>query len=180
MRRLAFACCLALLVAGCNAPVAEPTPGGPGPGSGTPTAQPTNLSITVENPTRGPYAVSVAVVPGAVEGLTVSYADGTTRTYEPATLATLSPNALDNVTDVRPTNAAASTRVNATGRERVTSRLPGVTRNATVFHATIDREDNSLVIGGTLECAGAQQAGVSVEIVTENEVIVGTNCRAAR
>jgi len=70
----------------------------PGDGTDTPASQ--DVSITIRNDHDRSYTVAVRTVPTGVEGIAVTYENGSTRTFDVPSLDALPRRALRNATDV--------------------------------------------------------------------------------
>ena len=184
-------CCLVLVLAGCSAPAeTQPTPTTSSAISSptetataskaptdSPTQNPGNLSIRVQNPQEGQYTVQIALVRGDVTGFRITDEDGATRTYDETTVGALPPGALNNVSEIRPTKALIATQVNVTGRSIAESRFPQPTGNRTVFYAVFQRgQSESLWVTGTLRCERPGPWSVGFDIPSPETVVIESSC----
>ncbi|MFB6164309.1 MAG: hypothetical protein ABEJ31_04045 [Haloarculaceae archaeon] len=159
----ALLACL-LLVAGCTAPDAAAPPTG-------------NVSVTVHNDADRAYDVSLLLVTGSLDGVDVTYRNGTERTVAVAAPAALPRGALDGATNVTVRSGAV---------ERHDYRLPpgsgrGATyevpdRNATVVY-TLAPAGGPVRAWGTTTCSASPTLELAITIGSDGANHVATTCR---
>lgn len=150
---------LALLVAlaGCSAL----------PGAGTPEPPEHSLSVTVSNGHDVRYEVRVAAVPPQVDGIEVTYENGSTHRFDVSSFDALPGTALRNATAVDAGGSADLSRTFTVGpNEGIGTTVDGVPPNATVVYFLLPASGPGTLRGaGVVYCGpGAGNTALTVEI----------------
>jgi hypothetical protein len=145
VRVLHAALALLVVLAGCS--------GFSGGGTSTPAGH--DLSISVSNEHDVGYEVRVAAIPAEVEGIEVTYENGTTHRFDVASFDALPETALRNATAVATTDSEELSREFVVGpNEGIGTTIDGVPANATVVYFVLPSSGPSTVRGaGVVRCS---------------------------
>ncbi len=160
MRRLAapLALSVLLVLAGCLG-------GAPAPPTASPTAT-DPLSLSIDNGATGNVTVRLRLLDGPVEGLNVTYANGTARAYDATSRDELPTGALDGAADVAPRPAPSATRaytLSGTGLDGTTVDVGHV--ESAVYSATRTRDGERTLLGwGVVDCDGDPVTELSLSV----------------
>jgi hypothetical protein len=167
-RRLAaVALLLVVPLAGCG--LAPPTDGG------------TTVAVSVANEAETLRVVTVSVVPGGFDAVTVTYADGSERTVDASSLDGVPADALDGAVGVRAAGEGVQTArydlPPGTGRGQT---FDGPRGNVTVLYsvAAPDRAASETLRSAGVGTCGPNTANVTVDITVHpgDNVDLATTC----
>ncbi len=124
-------------------------------GGGTPTAADHSLSVSVSNEHDATYEVRVTAVPARIDGIEVTYENGSTARYEVRSFDALPPTALRNATAVDATGTEEPSRTFTVGpAEGIGATIDAVPANATVVYFVLPTDGPSRIRGaGVVRCA---------------------------
>ena len=165
VRRLAMLGLLVVL-AGCGSapPATEP------PTDGT-------LAVSLSNEHDRPYRVDLSVVPPDVEGLRVTYENGTTRQFQVGSMDDLPARALDDATGVEPLGVDAPARQYRLDPGSGTGETSdGVPREAAVVYFILE-PDGELRAAGLVTCGeGIYRTELSIGVDADGEIHSRVHC----
>jgi hypothetical protein len=162
---------LLIVLAGCS--------GAPG---GTPTPSGHDLSVAVSNEHDASYVVRVTAVPADVEGIEVTYGNGSVRRFEVQSFDALPRTALRNATAVAATGPAGLSRELAVGPgEGIGTTIEGVPADATVVYFVLPGDEPETARGaGVVRCTpGAGTTELVVRIRPDGSLHSSVTCRDA-
>jgi hypothetical protein len=160
---------LCLLFAGCGSvpPTDGETTGGP---------EDSAVDLSLTNGDDEPYAVSVSVTQGSLDGVSVTYENGSTRTFEVGDVSGLPPAALDDAVAVAPQGPAVRTeRYDLSPGAGIgdTFRVPG----ASTLVYVVSNPSDGVRSWGKLTCgASASHSSVSITIAPDGSLAVSNAC----
>jgi hypothetical protein len=147
-------------------------------GPGTPTDTGQDVVVTLSNEHTERYRVSVTAVPPAVEGLTVTYENGTTRTFAVTSVEALPRGGLDDATAIATTGGEERSRAFTLGPgEGFGTRIEGVSADATVVYFVTPTAGQQRVRGvGSVRCPGATTTDLTVAVSADGSVRTAVVC----
>jgi hypothetical protein len=157
MSRRVIVIALLVVLAGCSGLTDRPTPQSPE----------RELSVSVSNDHDDPYRIRVTVVPPTVDGLEVTYENGSTRLFDVSSVDALPQGATRNATAISPTDGDgqswAATVQPGTGLGTTIERIPA---NATVVYFVVPTRTSPQVRGaGVVRCsADTESTHLSLQI----------------
>lgn len=124
-------------------------------GPGTPTPAEHDLSVSVSNEHDVGYEVRVTAVPAQVEGIEVTYENGTTHRFDVASFDALPETALRNAAGISAPDSTEISRTFTVGpNEGIGTTIDGVPANATVVYFVLPSSGPSTVRGaGVVRCS---------------------------
>jgi len=155
VRTLSVTVALLVVLAGCGAV----------PGGGSPDAPQHTVSIGISNAHNESYVVRVSTIPPTVEGLEVTYENGSTRRFDVSSFDALPRDGLRNATAIATTDSTGSTReftVGPTGGIGAT--LEDVPANATVVYFVLRDGGHRTVRGAGVARCSSDTATTDLEI----------------
>ena len=170
-RRVALTLALAFLVllSGCNL---RPPTDGPGDES-------TAVRISLQNAAQETYAVDLSVLRDPIDGVRITYVNGTNRTVSAASMADVPPEALEGAVQVEPLGEEVySERYVLEPGAGIGHTVEDAPRNATVVYAVTRPENRT----EPLRTLGVTTCGTDVDVLTlslsirEDGLDVATTC----
>ncbi len=136
------------------------------PGDGSPDTPQHTVSITVSNDHNESYRVRVSTIPPDVEGLEVTYENGSTHRFDVSSFDALPRNGLRNATAIATTDSRELTREFTVGpAEGIGATLEGVPANATVvYFVLLDSGQHPVRSAGVVRCTSDTET-TDLEIV---------------
>ena len=155
-----------LSIAGCGAAL---------PGPGTPAGQ--SISISLSNGFDEGYRVDLAVIPPGVDGIEVTYENGSARRFDVASMDDLPPEALRNASGIDPLGVDAPTRrYTLDPGSGIGETIEGAPRPATIVFF-LSGPGGDLRSAGVFECgSGVERTEVSIAIDASGEVHTAVHC----
>lgn len=139
-----------------------------------------DVSISVSNEHDASYTVVVSAIPDGVEGIEVTYENGSTRTFDVASLDGVPRPALRNATDVAATGGEDRREVLTVAPNEGQSRtMEGVPANATVVYFVRPGTDGEpLRSAGIVRCtADTGTTALRIAIRADGSLHAGVTCR---
>ena len=165
VRVLHIALALLVVLAGCSGL----------PGNETPAPTEHDLSVSISNEHDVGYEVGVTAIPAQVEGIEVTYENGTTHRFDVA----LPETALRNATAVATTDSAELSRAFSVGpNEGIGATVEGVPANATVVYFVLPTSGPSTVRGaGVVRCsADTENTELAVTVRPDGSLHSAVTC----
>ncbi|SFG86940.1 hypothetical protein SAMN04488063_3161 [Halopelagius inordinatus] len=137
------------------------------PGDGSPNVPQHTVSIAVSNNHDESYVVRASAIPPEVEGLEVTYENGSTHRFDVTSFDALPRDELRNATAIATADSTDLTREFAVGpAEGIGGTLDDVSANVTVVYFVLQNGDNHTARG-----AGVVQCSSDVE-TTDLEIVI--------
>ena len=169
MRALHGAVVLLIILAGCSAI----------PGSRTPLSPDHSVSITIANNHDEPYTVRVTPLPPEVDGLEVTYENGSTRRFDVSSFDALPRDSLRNATGIATTVSEERTEEFTVGpSEGIGTTLEDVPANATVVYFVLPASGPERVRGaGVARCtADTENTELAITIRPDGSLHSAVTC----
>lgn len=160
---------LLVVVAGCGAL----------PGDGAPDAPQRTVSVDISNEHSERYRVTVSALPPEIEGLEVTYENGSTRRFAVSSFDALPRDGLRNATAVTTTDSRALTReFTVRPTEGIGATLDDAPANATVVYFVRQEPGRQVVRGaGVVRCgAGTETTHLAVRIRSDGSLHSSVTC----
>ena len=160
---------LLVLLGGCSAL----------PGNGTPTPAEHDLSISISNDHDVRYEIRVTAVPPQVEGIEVTYENGSTHRFDVSSFDALPGTALRNATAIDAGGPADLSRTFTVGpSEGIGTTVDGVPANATVVYFVLPASGpGSLRGAGVVRCGpDTGNTALTVEIRSDGSMHSSVVC----
>lgn len=148
-------------------------------GGGTPTPQEHSLSLSVSNEHDVAYDVGVTAIPARVEGIEITYGNGSTARYEVRSFDALPRTALRNATAVASGSPEELSRTFTVGpSEGIGTTLDGVPANATVVYFVVPTDRPSEIRGaGVVHCtADTENTELGIRIRPDGSLHASLAC----
>jgi hypothetical protein len=156
VRPLHVAVALLALLAGCGAV----------PGGGTPDAPSHTVSVGISNSHDEPYTVRVSTLPSDVEGLVVTYENGSTRRFDVSSFDALPRAGLQNATGVATTDGAGLTETYTVGPgEGIGATFDDAPPNATVVYFVLRDGGREVVRGAGVARCSAETGTTDLDLL---------------
>jgi hypothetical protein len=159
---------LLVVLAGCGVPA-----------SGPPAATDHDVAVSVSNDHDEPALVRVTALPPAVDGVEVTYENGSTRRFDVPSFDALPRGSLRNATAVAPTGAERpSTAFVVDPSAGVGTTLEDVPANATVAYFLLTADGRRVRAAGVVRCTpNAEATDLTVRIRPDGSVHSSVSCR---
>ena len=136
------------------------------PGGGSPDVPKHTVSIGISNDHDESHVVRVSTIPPEVEGLEVTYENGSTRRFDVSSFDALPRGGLRNATAIATTGSTGLTREFTVGpAEGVGATLEDVPANATVVYFVLQNNDHQTARGAGVARCSSDTATTGLEIV---------------
>lgn len=148
---------------------------------GSPSPSPHDVSVTVTNDHDARYVVTVRAIPDGVDGLVVTYENGSARRFDVRSLDALPRSALRNASDVAAAGSTTPSEEVVVGPdEGVETTLTGVPANASVVYVVRSRDGSPVLRGsGVVRCSpGSDTTELALAIRSDGSLHVGVVCGA--
>ena len=148
-------------------------------GGGTPTPAEHDLSVSVSNEDDVGYEFRVTAVPARVEGIEVTYENGSTHRFDVSSFDALPETALRNATAVDAGGQGRSETFRVGPNEGFGTTLEGVPANATVVYFLLPASGPQTVRGaGVVRCSSdTAHTDLSVTVRPDGSVHSAVTCR---
>lgn len=169
VRTLHGAVALIVVLAGCSAI----------PGNGTSPPPDRDLSVTITNDDDESYVVRVIAIPAGVDGVVVTYANGSTRRFEVSSFDALAPGGLRNATAIATVGSGGRSETFTVGpSEGLGTTIEDVPANATVAYFVLPVEGPERVrAAGVVRCTpDAEHTDLAVTIRPDGSLHAAVTC----
>lgn len=136
------------------------------PGGGSPDSPQQTVSIRISNNHNESHVVRVSTIPPEVEGLEVTYENGSTHRFDVSSFDALPRDGLRNATAIATTDSTGLTREFTVGpAEGIGTTLEDVPANVTVVYFVLQNNDHQTVRGAGVAQCSSDTATTDLEIV---------------
>jgi hypothetical protein len=148
------------------------------PGGGSPEVTQQTVSVGLSNDHTESYIVRVSTIPPEVEGLVVTYENGSTHRFDVSSFDALPRDGLRNATAIATTDSTGLRRDFTVGpAERTGATLEDVSANATVVYFVLQDGDHRTVRGaGVARCADTETTALEIVIRPDGSLHSAVTC----